>query len=88
MSTLCVSCGRAADPDTELLVVVLGVPKCAACANGDDQDAPTNSAPWEVEVEQAVADFDAKGDTTAFASDLRRLGFDDHEITNWIERRA
>lgn len=29
---ICTRCKRAADPDTELLVVVLGSPMCAACA--------------------------------------------------------
>lgn len=32
MTTTCTRCRRAADPDTELLVVVLGVPMCSACA--------------------------------------------------------
>lgn len=32
MTSTCTRCGRAADPDTDLLVVVLGVPLCSACA--------------------------------------------------------
>jgi hypothetical protein len=37
----CARCKRAADPDTELLVVVLGVPLCASCAEkkAEEMDA-------------------------------------------------
>lgn len=32
MTITCARCERAADPDTECVVVILGVPMCAACA--------------------------------------------------------
>jgi hypothetical protein len=40
-SLTCARCHRAADPDTELLVVVLGVPMCSACAEkkAEEMDA-------------------------------------------------
>ncbi len=46
-----------------------------------------NAEYWEAEIEMAVKVL-LDGDRDGFASDMRRLGFDDGEIAEWIAREG